>query len=208
MSYRQFTGNGTSFYLATPDTAEIVNLAVALGRPILVEGEAGCGKTLLARAISVELGLGEPISISVKSTSRAKDLLYRFDALRRLQDSQGGDRKKARNIYPYISLQPFGAAIQSGRPCVVLVDEIDKADIDFPNDLLDVLGEFQFDIEELPEEEKEEAIKHGGFSRHVKHTSDDRPIVVVTSNRENSCQNHSFDDVCTFNSCFPGRSRC
>jgi hypothetical protein len=152
MTYKPFTGQGTDFYVASPDAAEMVNIAIALERPILVEGEAGCGKTLLARAISTELGLGVPISISVKSTSRAKDLLYRFDALRRLQHSPVADREKARNIYPYVFLQPFGAAIRGGKPCVVLVDEIDKADIDFPNDLLDVLGEFQFDIEELPEE--------------------------------------------------------
>ena len=92
MTYKPFTGTGTDFYVASDDAAEMVNLAIALERPILVEGEAGCGKTLLARAIATELGLGAPISISVKSTSRAKDLLYRFDALRRLQDSQGGDR--------------------------------------------------------------------------------------------------------------------
>jgi MoxR-like ATPase len=140
VTYRDFTGTGTDFYLAGPVAVEMVNLAIKLGRPLLVEGEAGCGKTLLARAISVELGLGDPISISVKSTSRAKDLLYRFDALLRLQDAQGGDRERARNTFPYISLQPLGIAIRRGRPCVVLIDEIDKADIDFPNDLLDVIA--------------------------------------------------------------------
>jgi MoxR-like ATPase len=184
MTYKQFTGKGTDFYVAAPDTAEIVNLAIALERPILVEGEAGCGKTLLARAISIELGLGEPISIPVKSTSRAKDLLYRFDSLRRLQDSQGADKKKARNTYPYISLQPLGAAIHNGKPCVVLVDEIDKADIDFPNDLLDVIGDFQFDIEDLPDEEDAEAITRKGFGRRVARPHGARPIVVITSNRE------------------------
>src|SRR5215472_9445537 len=124
MSYGTYTGRGTDFYETTPPVAETVNLAIRLERPLLVEGEAGCGKTQLARSIAVELGLGEPIAIRVKSTTEAKDLLYRFDALRRLQEVQNkrlADR--AAFAYPYITLQPLGLAIQAGRPAVVLIDE-------------------------------------------------------------------------------------
>jgi MoxR-like ATPase len=160
-----------------------------LGRPLLVEGEAGCGKTKLASSIAHELGLAETlVSLSIKSTSQAKDLLYRFDALRRLQDTQLQNdpqaTTRARYIYPYINLQPLGEVIRRGEPAVVLIDEIDKADIDFPNDLLDVLGEFSFTIEELPAEESELSLKDKGFGRVVTNRAGTRPVVVVTSNRE------------------------
>lgn len=185
MTYDMFTGTKCDFYEAEAETAEIVNFAIRLGRPILVEGEAGCGKTTLARAIAHELGLGEPVSMTVKSTFQAKDLLYRFNALRRLQDIQDPNRKDdAKYVYPYVTLQPLGRAIAEGSRAVVLIDEIDKADIDFPNDLLDVLGAFKFDIEEIPLEEDSrcrEALKHG---RSIAPQGKDRPIVVITSNRE------------------------
>ncbi|HYX48527.1 MAG TPA: MoxR family ATPase, partial [Ktedonobacteraceae bacterium] len=183
-SYGKYTGKGAPFYEAAPEVVETVNLAIKLGRPILVEGEAGCGKTKLASAIAHELDLGHPISITVKSTSHARDLLYKFDALRRLQDVQNPTNLEARYIYPYIFLQPFGSAISNGKPCVVLIDEIDKADIDFPNDLLEVVDQFFFDIEDLPEAESALCLKHKGFGRRVEVSRSDRPIVVVTSNRE------------------------
>lgn len=185
MKYKRYRGNATDFYETSEAVAEIVNLAIALGRPILVEGEAGCGKTQLAYSISAELGLGQPTVLRIKSTTQAKDLLYRFDALRRLQEVQNPAlAKRASFVYPYISLQPLGRAIQKGRSCVVLIDEVDKADIDFPNDLLDVLDEFVFDIEDLPEEESERCKREHGFSRTVSSTGGQRPIVVITSNRE------------------------
>jgi MoxR-like ATPase len=88
--YASFSGDQSASYLASPTTAEIVNLAIRLGRPLLVEGEAGCGKTRLAGAVAEELGITDRLIVmTVKSTSQAKDLLYRFDALRRLQDAQG-----------------------------------------------------------------------------------------------------------------------
>jgi MoxR-like ATPase len=185
MSYRAYTGHGTDFYETTDAVAETVNLAIKLQRPILVEGEPGCGKTLLARSIAAELKLGEPIGLRIKSTTQARDLLYRFDALRRLQEVQNPNRiDQSQYVYPYINLQPLGLAIQSGRPCVVLIDEIDKADIDFPNDLLDVLDEFAFDIEDLPQAESDLCMNQSGFGRRVKGVTDTKPIVVVTSNRE------------------------
>ena len=183
--YATYTGQQSAGYIAAPQTAEIVNLAIHLGRPLLVEGEAGCGKTRLASAIAEELGLGEVIAVTVKSTSQAKDLLYRFDALRRLQDAQDRTNTRAHHIHPYISLEPLGRAIQQGRPGVVLIDEVDKADIDFPNDLLDVLDRFEFDLEDLPRDEEDACRAARGFGRHVSAPQDGtRPIVLITSNRE------------------------
>jgi MoxR-like ATPase len=185
--YRRFKADASASYVTTPEVAEIVNLAIHLSRPLLVEGEAGCGKTRLAHAIAEGLGLAEVVSATVKSTSQAKDLLYRFDALRRLQDAQDSQNEKARFVYPYIHLQPLGRALASGEPCLVLIDEIDKADIDFPNDLLDVLDRFQFEIEDLPGEESNscKADPEKGFGRVVKAKDGGvPPIVVITSNRE------------------------
>ena len=188
MTYATYGGDRTPFYLTTGEIADIVNLAIRLQRPLLVEGEAGCGKTLLAWSIAHELGLPEPVVIPVKSTSQARDLLYRFDALRRLQDAQRHDDEalaRARHVYPYIDLQPLGQAILQGGPSVILIDEVDKADIDFPNDLLDVLGQFTFEVDSLPAEESELCRAAKGFGRSVRIPPDrPRPVVVVTSNRE------------------------
>jgi MoxR-like ATPase len=123
--------------------------------------------------------------MTVKSTFQAKDLLYRFNALRRLQEIQDpGRQNESRYIYPYVTLQPLGEAILRSRPSVVLIDEIDKADIDFPNDLLEVLGAFGFDIDEMPVEEEALSRAHHGFGRRVEGSGGARPIVVITSNRE------------------------
>ncbi|MFL6336588.1 MAG: AAA family ATPase [Pyrinomonadaceae bacterium] len=185
MSEPEYTGTATDFYVAPADVADKVNLAVALNRPVLVEGEPGCGKTMLAYSVAAEKGLGRPVKVAVKSTSRAQDLLYRVNALRRLQDAQNLKNESAQFIYPYLSLGPLGRAIHEGRRAVVLIDEVDKADIDFPNDLLDVLDDFSFQLEDLPEEEEERCLTEKGFGRTVSVTAGGaRPIVFITSNRE------------------------
>ncbi|MCX7110037.1 MAG: MoxR family ATPase [Proteobacteria bacterium] len=184
MKEPRYTGKDTDFYLASAKVADIVNLAIDLKRPILVEGEPGCGKTMLAYSIAAEKKLGDPVKISVKSTTRAQDLLYRLNSLRRLQDAQNPENTQAQYIYPYLALGPLGRAIHEKKRCVVLIDEVDKADIDFPNDLLDVFDRFSFQIDDLPEEEEEECKQKRGFGRRISGDLDKPPIVVITSNRE------------------------
>lgn len=192
MNEPRYTGNATDFYLASESIAEIVNLAIDLKRPILVEGEPGCGKTMLAYSIAAEKIeeknfeniRDKVVKIPVKSTSRAEDLLYRMNALRRLQDAQNQNNPQAQYVYPYLSLGPLGAAIHGKERCVVLIDEVDKADIDFPNDLLDVLDRFTFQIDELPEAENQQCLKERGFGRTIEGNKGAPPIVVITSNRE------------------------
>jgi MoxR-like ATPase len=184
MSEPTYTGRDTDFYVASAEMADVVNLAAKLRRPLLVEGEPGCGKTQLAYSIAAEKKLGDVLKISVKSTSRAQDLLYRFNALRRLQEAQDRENKQARLVHPYLSLGPLGNVIYKRERRVVLIDEIDKADIDFPNDLLEVLDTFEFQIDDLPPEEEAECLAAKGFGRTVKGDRLAPPIVVITSNRE------------------------
>jgi len=184
MNEASYTGNATDFYRASPAVAKIVNLAISLKRPMLVEGEPGCGKTTLAASIAAEKKLGDVIKISVKSTSRAQDLLYRINALRRLQDAQNPQNTQAQFVYPYLSLGPLGEVIHAKARRVLLIDEIDKADIDFPNDLLEVLDKFTFQIDDLPIEEDSLCQAGRGFGRTVVGNLDAPPIVVITSNRE------------------------
>jgi MoxR-like ATPase len=167
-------------YLPDTDLIRVVDLAIALGRPLLLQGEPGCGKTELARSVAYALGL--PLEIAyVKSTSRAQDLLYQFDAVRRLYDSElGVDGPKdkdgeplARSSASYVTLGPLGRAIKRselGRRSVVLIDEIDKADLDFPNDLLWELDRMEFAVIEAP----------GMASK----ASAKLPIVIITHNEE------------------------
>jgi MoxR-like ATPase len=161
-------------YLPDEKLKEAVDLAIALGRPLLLQGEPGCGKTRLAYAVAYALGL--PLETSyIKSTSRAQDLLYTYDAVNRLYDAQIGS-EQSKNVKQYIRLSPLGRAIaraQHGRRSVVLIDEIDKADLDFPNDLLWELDRLEFRVTEAPE-------MYYAVGDHPAL----RPIVFVTHNEE------------------------
>lgn len=162
-------------YLPSDDLVEAVNLAIALERPLLIKGEPGCGKTRLARAVAYELKLPYE-AWNVKSTSRAKDGLYSYDTVGRLRDAQlanvgrlSDEKLQAiDNPDTYVRWGPLGRAFQKDRRTVVLIDEIDKADIDFPNDLLLELDEQRFVVEEMGRKIQAKAA----------------PIVIVTSNDE------------------------
>ncbi len=157
---------GTHKYIVSESLRNDVNVAIALGRPLLVKGEPGTGKTLLAHNIA--LGLGKELIVwNVKSTSKAQDGLYVYDTVQRLNDSRFGD-KDVSNIRQYIKLGPLGRAFASQEQIVLLIDEIDKADLEFPNDLLNELDEMAFTTIET------------GDLIAAKH----RPIVVITSNSE------------------------
>jgi len=160
----KFTGTDT--YVATDDLMMAVNAAVTLERPLLVTGEPGTGKTMLA--IEVAGALGRPlIQWHIKSTSKAQQGLYEYDAVSRLRDSQLGE-EKVHDIANYIVRGPLWEAFDSASPAVVLIDEIDKADIEFPNDLLRELDRMEFYVYETRQLVK---------ARH-------RPTVIITSNNE------------------------
>ncbi len=205
---RQYVGDGRQHYkplegaykkaepyIALPSLVEAVNAALYLRRPLLLEGEPGCGKTRLAYAVAYELGY--PLyTCYIRSTSRAQDLLYEYDALRRLYDVQesnlrakklqeggavevSGDALDPKN---YVHLGELGEAINLSaaeeRPSVVLIDEIDKADIDFPNDLLQPLDEMKFTIRETNRNIDALSDKSRKERRNI------LPLFIITSNRE------------------------
>ncbi|MBA3820385.1 MAG: MoxR family ATPase [Deltaproteobacteria bacterium] len=156
---------GTDSYIASEELRHAVNVAVALARPLLVRGEPGTGKTLLAENLARALGL-PLIRWHVKSTTKAKDGLYVYDTVARLHDSRfGGD---VGDIAKYIKLGPLGQALDAPSRVVLLIDEVDKADLEFPNDLLHELDAMRFRIEET--------------GREV--VAQERPIVIITSNNE------------------------
>ncbi|MGB5630495.1 MAG: MoxR family ATPase [Woeseiaceae bacterium] len=164
MSDKRFTG--TSSYIATDDLTMAVNAAVTLGRPILVKGEPGTGKTQLA--IEVARSLGKPLhEWHIKSTTKAQQGLYEYDAVARLRDSQLGD-DRVHDIANYIVRGKIWEAFESEEQPVLLIDEIDKADIEFPNDLLRELDRMEFYVYET---------RRLVEARH-------RPIIVITSNNE------------------------
>ena len=148
---QSFTYTGTSDYIAAPDLMQTVNVAVALSRPLLIKGEPGTGKTLLAQSIAE--GLGMPMLLwHVKSTTKAQDGLYVYDTVQRLNDSRFGDGDVT-DIRQLHQARPARPALRAARERVVLlIDEIDKADLEFPNDLLRELDEMRFTITETGEE--------------------------------------------------------
>lgn len=176
-------------YLPDERLVKAVNVAIHLRRPLLVKGPPGSGKTRVAYALAYELGI--PLfAWYVKSTSRARDGLYTIDMVRRLQDAQM-QNPRAQRLPPYLRFGPLGNALRHSGPSVVLIDEIDKADIDFPNDLLRELDEGRFTIEELDAADLTDEDRAAGFRttygrRDDAHesVSDPRPIVVITSNDE------------------------
>ena len=157
---------GSEEYVLSPELREAVNVAIALERPLLVKGEPGTGKTLLARSIARALGK-DLLEWNIKSTSKAQDGLYVYDTVQRLNDSRFGDGDVS-DIKRYIRLGRLGEAFASDEQKVLLIDEIDKADIEFPNDLLHELDMMSFYI---PETTETITAKH-------------RPIVIITSNSE------------------------
>ena len=159
-----FQGTGT--YVASQELLGAVNIAVALQKPLLIKGEPGTGKTMLAQAVAEALHM--PLIIwSVKSTTKAQDGLYVYDVVQRLYDSQFGNAG-VDDIARYIKLGKLGEAFSSEEQVVLLIDEVDKADLEFPNDLLWELDKMEFYI---PETKETVAAKH-------------RPIVIITSNAE------------------------
>ncbi|NBB98973.1 MAG: AAA family ATPase [Alphaproteobacteria bacterium] len=158
--------SSTSDYIAGNDLTMAVNAAITLQRPLLVKGEPGTGKTELARQIAASLGV--PImEWGIKSTTRAQQGLYEYDAVSRLRDSQLGDAK-VEDVSNYIRKGKLWQAFEANERVVLLIDEIDKADIEFPNDLLQELDQMQFFVYET------------GETIRAKH----RPIVIITSNNE------------------------
>ncbi|MFT3773985.1 MAG: MoxR family ATPase [Minicystis sp.] len=162
--FRRF--RGTDRYLTSESLEAAVNCALALERPLLVKGEPGTGKTLLAEAVAKGLE-SELITWHVKSTTKAQDGLYVYDTVQRLYDSRFGDGD-VRDIRRYIKLGPLGTAIKAPRRAVLLIDEIDKADLEFPNDLLHELDRMRFRVIETGEEV----------------VAAERPVVIITSNNE------------------------
>jgi len=158
--------NGTDTYIATADLMTAVNAAIAVGRPLLIKGEPGTGKTLLA--IEVAKAINKPIiEWHIKSTTKARQGLYEYDAVARLRDSQLGD-EKVHHISNYIIRGKLWEAFEQEQQAVMLIDEIDKADIEFPNDLLQELDRMEFYVYET-----KQLIK-----------AKQRPIVFITSNNE------------------------
>ncbi len=164
MQNHEFTGGKD--YVLDPELSKIVNASIKLEMPLLIKGEPGTGKTLLAHAIAQNLSI-PLIVLNVKSSMKAVEALYQYDTLTRLNDSRFADSKRdVSNIEHYIKMGKIGQAFASEEKVVLLIDEIDKADTDFQDDLLDVLDQMSFDIIEI---DKTVQAKN-------------RPIIIITSN--------------------------
>jgi len=161
---QRFTGG--SKYVLDPELAKIVNISIELELPLLLKGEPGTGKTMLAHAIAEALNM-PLIVLNVKSSMKLVDALYQYDTLTRLNDSRFGDSQRdVSNIEEYIKMGKIGQAFASDWRVVLLIDEIDKADTDFQDDMLDVLDQMHFDIIEI-----DKTIK-----------AKNRPVIIITSN--------------------------
>jgi MoxR-like ATPase len=163
-SFNKF--KGTQGYIASTPLMDAVNCAIALERPLLIKGEPGTGKTLLAKHVAESLGMPME-SWHIKSTSKANDGLYVYDTLQRLNDARFGDGD-VKDIRSYIKLGPLGRVFKAQDRHVLLIDEIDKADLEFPNDILREIDEMRFTVLETSDEVE----------------ANQRPVVIITSNNE------------------------
>ena len=178
-THRRWTDSRDRQLYPSDALREIVNASIVLRRPLLLKGEPGTGKTELAQVIAEDLKL-RLIRWNIKSTTKASDGLYVYDTVQRLNDSRFHD-KDVSDIKQYIKLGKLGEALCAQEQVVLLIDEIDKADLEFPNDLLFELDQMSFDIVETGE--------------HFK--ASHRPIVVITSNSERSCLTPSYAAACS-----------
>ncbi len=202
-----YTGSDDQPYLVGERLRAAADAALFLGRPLLLTGEPGCGKTEFAYAAANDLGRRLE-RCQVRSDTTSRDLLYKYDAVRRLADAQVRD-VRARDPRRYVELQPLGRALAGANPSVVLIDEVDKAPRDLPNDLLSELERYTFSIPEIADlgDETEPVRSHGMTLRAELGPPALRPLVIVTSNAEHQLPD-PFLRRCVFHHLeFPSRAQ-